>query len=191
MAGKIVSIRAANLDDIPDSCGSCAHWSMKTRDNVERLSREWGSCGFILLEDKKPAGFVLYGPAKYFPKSGLYSVSPVSKDAVFISCLYIEPGARRKGYGKRLLNAVERDALEREFTALEALAGRDQDSPPSVPVDFFISNGFYVLRDDRRHPLVRLEIKSLAAWRAKAGEAIEKLAVKSKGKAPAKAPACT
>lgn len=190
MARKTVSIREANLDNIPNPCRSCAHWSMKTRDNVERLLREWGSCGFILYEDKKPAGFVLYGPAKYFPKSGLYPAAPISKDAVFISCLYIEPDAREAGSGKRLLNAVEKDALQREFVALEALAGRDQNTPPAVPVEFFTGNGFYVIRDDRRHPLVRLEIKSLAAWRAKAGEAIEKLTVQRAGKAPAKAPAC-
>ena len=191
MARKTVPIREENLGDIPDQCRSCSHWSMKTRDNIERLLREWGSCGFILYENKKPAGFVIYGPAKYFPKSGLYPVSPISRDAVFISCLYVEPGARDKGSGKRLLNAVEKDALEREFVALEALAGRDQDTPPAVPVEFFIDNGFYVLRDDRRHPLVRLDIKSLAAWREKAEEAIERLTVKSAGKAPVKAPACS
>ncbi|MFA5866756.1 MAG: GNAT family N-acetyltransferase [Actinomycetota bacterium] len=189
MARKAVPLKAGNLDDIPAQCRECVQWNMKTRDNVERLLREWGSCGFILYDDKKPAGFVLYGPAKYFPKSGLYPAAPVSKDAIFVSCLYVEPGARATGAGKRLLNAVEKDALNREFTALEALAGRDEDKPPAMPVEFFIANGFYILRDDRRHPLVRLEIASLAAWRDKAGEAFEKLTAKGAGKAPAKAPA--
>ncbi len=163
MAKKAVPLRAGNLDDIPDQCRMCAQWNMKTRDNVERLLREWGSCGFILYDDKKPAGFVLYGPAKYFPKSGLYPAAPVSKDAVFISCLYVEPGSRAAGAGKRLLNAVEKDVLERGIKALEALAGRDEDMPPAMPVEFFIANGFYILRDDRRHPLVRLDIEGLAA----------------------------
>ncbi len=191
MARKAVPLRAGNLDDIPDPCRTCAQWNMKTRDNVERLLREWGSCGFILYDDKKPAGFVLYGPAKYFPKSGLYPAAPVSKDAVFISCLYVEPGSRAAGAGKRLLNAVEKDALERGFIALEALAGRDEDKPPALPVEFFTGNGFYILRDDRRHPLVRLDIEGLVAWRDKAGEALEKFAAKSAGKAPTKAPAST
>jgi GNAT superfamily N-acetyltransferase len=189
MAARVVPFRLANLDDIPDSCRSCGHWSMKTRDNVERLLREWGSCGFVIYKDKKPAGFVLYGPAKYFPRSGLYPTAPVSKDAIFLACLYVEPDARQAGLGKRLLNAVEKDALTREFVALEALAGRDQDTPPSVPVEFYTGNGFYILRDDHRHPLVRLEIRTLAAWRTKAEEAIEMLTVKRVVKAPAKAPA--
>ncbi len=188
MAKKAVPLKAGNLDDIPDRCRGCAQWNMKTRDNAERLLREWGSCGFILYDDKKPAGFVLYGPAKYFPKSGLYPAAPVSKDAVFISCLYVEPDARATGAGKRLLNAVEKDALKREFVAIEALAGRDQDTPPAVPVDFYTGNGFFVLREDRRHPLVRLEIAGLAVWRDKAGEAFEKLTAPGAGKVPARAP---
>ena len=182
-------LRTSNLDDIPGPCRLCRQWNAKTRDNVERLLREWGVSGFVLYDDKQSAGFIVYGPAEYFPKSRLYPTSPVSRDAVFIACLYVEPAMRKRGVGKRLLNAVEKDAVNRKFTALEALAGRDQTSPPAVPVEFFIDSGFYILRDDRHHPLVRLDIKSIAAWQAKAEEAIEKLTVKRAGRAPAKAPA--
>lgn len=188
MAKKVVPLRAANLDDIPEPCRLCQHWNIKTCDNVERLLRERGSCGFVLYDENKAAGFVMYGPAKYFPKSGLYPVSPVSKDAVFISCLYVDPDLRGNGAGKRLLNAVEKEALGREYPAIEALAGRDQSVPPAVPLEFYIANGFYILRDDRRHPLVRMDLKSLAIWHLKAGEAIEKLAVQHTAKAPTKAP---
>ncbi len=188
MARRVAALRPSNLDDIPAPCRACPQWNLKTRDNVERLLREWGACGFIVYEDKLPAGFVMYGPAKYFPKSGLYPAGPVSKDAIFLSCLYVTPEAREKGLGKRLLNAVEKTSIKREFVAIEALASRDQQRPPLVPLDFFSKEGFYILRDDRRHPLVRMDIKSLAAWHEKAGEAIEKLAIRP-AKAPVKVPA--
>jgi GNAT superfamily N-acetyltransferase len=161
---------------------------MKTCDNAERLLREWGSCGFIFYDDKKPAGFVIYGPAKYFPNSGRYPAAPISKDALFISCLYIEPDSRGRGGGKRLINAVVKEALARDFEALEALAGRGEDRPPAVPVDYYLSRGFFIIRDDRRHPLVRLETKNTVVWREMAGEAIEKIAGARPVKAPAKAP---
>lgn len=188
MTRKVIPVKTSNLDIIPDPCRLCVHWNMKTRDNAERLLREWGACGFILYEEKKPAGFVMYGPAKYFPKSGLYPVSPVSKDALFVSCLYIEPGSRGRGGGKRLLNAVAKEALARDYKALEALAGRAKDRPPAVPVDFYSNFGFYILREDSLHPLMRLETKNLVVWPAKAGEAIKKLAGTGSVKTPAKAP---
>lgn len=188
MARKVVPVKASNLDEIPVPCRSCAHWNMKTRDNAERLLREWGACGFIYYDDNEPAGFVLYGPAKYFPKSGRYPAGPVSNDALFISCVYVEPDFRGRGGGKRLISAVAKEAVERDFKALEALAGRDEEYPPAVPVDFYIDRGFFILRDDRRHPLVRLEAKSLVYWPRKAEQAIEKIAGARPAKAPAKAP---
>ncbi len=190
MARRITAFGPGNVDDISGDCRACLQWNVKTRDNVERLLREWGRCGFISYEDKRPSGFILFGPAKYFPRSGLYPAGPVSRDAIFLACLYVEPKLRGRGIGKRLITAVEREFTEREFKALEALAGRDSDKTPAIPLEFLLERGFYILRDDRRHPLVRLDIKSLAAWSDKAAEALAKLPLKRpiRAKTPAKAP---
>lgn len=176
MSGKIAPLKLANLDDIPGDCGPCALWNIKTGENIERLLREWGACGFMAYDDKKPIGFVLYGPPKYFPKSGLYPSGPVSKDAIFIACLALVPEAREAGFGKRLLVAVETEAVIRGFDALEAIAARDGDNAPSVPVEFFTDNGFYIIKDDRRHPRVRLDIKSLSARPEKVAAVFERKA---------------
>jgi GNAT superfamily N-acetyltransferase len=104
-----------------------------------------------------------------------------------LACLYVEEGDRGKGLASRLLQAVEKDCLKRGVAALESLAGRDAGLAPCVPVEFYLENGFYILRDDRRHPLVRLDMKSLADWREVAGHAINSITAKKA--APAKAPA--
>ncbi len=186
MAKKIAALSPANLADIPEPCGNCRQWDLETRGIVNRLLREWGPCGFLAYEDKRPVGFTIFGPPAFFPKSGLFAAGPISSDAIFIACVFVEPNFRMSGLGKRLVQALAKEGHRREFIALEAFAGRDADRPPAVPVDFFLKEGFFVLRDDRRHPLVRLEIKSLATWSAKAEQALEILTARQS--APAKAP---
>ena len=163
MAVKIAALGPLNLTDISESCGACAFWNLKTNENIERLLREWGACGFLAYEDKVPAGFIVFGPAKYFPKSGLYPAGPISKDAIFIACVKVVPDMIGRGIGKRLLVAAETEAARRGFAALEAIAARDDDKPPAVPVGFYTGQGFFIIKDDRRHPRVRLDIKSLSA----------------------------
>ena len=186
MSRKIAALTSANLDDIPGPCGACRQWNPETRGVVDRLLRDWGSCGFVVYEGKQPVGFTVFGPPSYFPKSGLFPAGPVSSDALFIACLHVDSEHRLAGVGKRLLHAIEKESHRREAIALEALAGRDAERPPAVPVELFLKEGFFILRDDRRHPLVRLDIKSLAAWSAKAESALEKLAIRQS--APIKAP---
>lgn len=161
MSVNIAALGLFNLDDVPEECAACALWGIETRDNIERLLREWGPCGFLAYEEKTPIGFALFGPGKYFPKSGLYPAGPVSKDAIFIACVFVAPDSRDIGIGARLLIAVQTEAVKRDFKALEAIAVRDGNSAPAVPLEFYFENGFYIVKDDRRHPRVRLDIGSL------------------------------
>jgi GNAT superfamily N-acetyltransferase len=174
MAGKIAALGLSNIDDIPEDCGSCSLWGMKIRENTERLLREWGVCGFLAYEEKFPVGFILFGPAKYFPKSGLYPAGPVSKDAIFIACLFVRPTATGQGLGNRLLVAVETEAVGREFAAVEAIAARDGVNPPAVPIEFYTDHGLYIIKDDRRHPRVRLDIGSLSVRPEKVAAVFER-----------------
>lgn len=186
MSRKIVPLTLANLDDVPAQCGACRQWNSDTREIVERLLPDWGECGHIAYEDGQPAGFTIFGPPLFFPSASLFPAGPVSPDALFIACLFVDPEFRSAGLGKRLLNAVEKSAAGHEAAALEALAGRDGEHSPAVPVDFYLKQGFFILRDDRRHPLVRLDMKTLATWSTKASQALEKLAIRQS--APAKTP---
>ena len=46
---------------------------------------EWGSCGKIAFVDGVPAGFVLYAPPLYVPRSVAFPTSPVSADVAIRS----------------------------------------------------------------------------------------------------------
>jgi GNAT superfamily N-acetyltransferase len=186
VARKIVPLSQAELDDVPAQCSACRQWNPATRSIVERLLLDWGNCGFIAYDEGQPAGFTVFGPPSYFPNTELFPAGPISSDALFIACLFVDPEFRSTGLGKRLLNSVEKDTARRAATALEALAGRDEQRAPAVPVDFYLREGFFILRDDRRHPLMRLDLKSLASWSMKASRALDNLIIRQTE--PAKTP---
>src|ERR1700678_2495750 len=49
---------------------------------VSSMLLEWGSCGKVAYVDGVPAGYMLYAPPQYVPRSIAYPTSPVSADAV-------------------------------------------------------------------------------------------------------------
>ncbi|MEM2057748.1 MAG: GNAT family N-acetyltransferase, partial [Thermoproteota archaeon] len=79
--------------------------------------------------------------------------------AVLISCLFIaEKEYRGRGLGKLLLESIIEDLRKRGFKAVETFARRNNSNNPSGPVEFYLKNGFRVLREDPEFPLMRLEL---------------------------------
>lgn len=137
------------------------------RANISAVAQEWGDYGRVAMEDGEVLGFIKYAPARYFPQARFFSAGMPEPDTVLIACMHIRPEARRRGLGKVLLQAALRDLLSRGERAVEAygVAGTvDFETTPCVGVEFLLRNGFRVSRPDRVMPLMRLELKSLAAW---------------------------
>src|SRR5690242_9560209 len=103
MARRLVSITLDNLDDLPSRCRRCVYWELDpvageracadgTGDAAELEKEawvsdtllEWGSCGHLLYVDRVPAGYVLYAPPAYVPRSVAFATSPPSPDAVLL-----------------------------------------------------------------------------------------------------------
>ncbi|NED82859.1 GNAT family N-acetyltransferase, partial [Streptomyces sp. SID11233] len=81
---------------------------------------EWGSCGRLVYVDDVPAGFVLYAPPAYVPRSTAFPTSPVGPDAVQLMTARIHPGYQGQGLGRVLVQTVAKDLLRRHFKAMEA-----------------------------------------------------------------------
>lgn len=76
-----------------------------------------------------------------------------------ISCLFIaEKEYRRRGLGKKLLQSVIEDLRRRGVKAVETFARRNNPNNPSGLMEFYLKNGFMVLRDDPEFPLMRIEL---------------------------------
>jgi hypothetical protein len=155
---------------------------------------EWGSCGKVLYVDSVPAGFVLYAPPAYVPRSVAFPTSPVSGDAVLLMTGRVLPEFTGGGLGRMLVQGVAKDLTRRGIRAIEAFG--DARAAPAhgatplpagaatageaathcvVPADFLLAVGFKTVRPHHRFPRLRLELKTAVSWREDVEVALERL----------------
>lgn len=180
MKRRIVSVDLANLKDLPPRCRSCLYWESPEKVSPGRRTKSgligkeawfsntllsWGECGKMLYQNGNILAYAQYAPPEYFPKSYCFEAGAASADAVFLPCLYVMSEVRGRGLGKLLLQAIEKDLFRQNYKAIETIADKKhrKDNPPG-PIDFFHANGFYIARDNRRYPLMRLDLKSIVTW---------------------------
>jgi ribosomal protein S18 acetylase RimI-like enzyme len=193
MARRFRPLTSDRLDDLPPQCVGCAFWESSerlpklcgaVRDKelaagwLDYVNAQWGECGRVAYEDGESFGFVKYAPAAYFPQAANFASGPPSEDAVLMACLHIDPDARHVGLGTTLLGAALRDLAGRGEKYVEAFAANDPGDikrSPVVSVGFLLRQGFTVVRPHPEYPLLRLELKSLAAWTDNLEAALERM----------------
>ncbi|WP_026412395.1 GCN5 family acetyltransferase [Actinomadura oligospora] len=192
MSRRLVNITLDNLDDLPRRCRGCVFWELdpagferavKAGDPglekeawVSATLLEWGSCGKIAYVDDVPAGFVLFAPPLYVPRSISFPTSPVSADAVLLMTAHIVPDFAGGGLGRMLVQGVAKDLVRRGVKAVEAFGDlKGEDGACMVPADYLLSVGFKTVRPHHRYPRLRLELKSVLSWREDVEVALERL----------------
>ncbi|MCW2937120.1 MAG: hypothetical protein JWN00_105 [Actinomycetia bacterium] len=204
MSRRLVNVTLDNLDDLPRRCRRCVFWELDpvSRERAEDAGHpelekeawisstllEWGSCGKIVYVDGVPAGFVLYAPPLYVPRSVAFPTSPVSADAVLLMTANILPEFTGGGLGRMLVQGIAKDLTRRGVRAIEAFG--DLKGQPSrmvggvqaqleggcmVPADYLLSVGFKTVRPHHLYPRLRLELKSALSWREDVEVALERL----------------
>ncbi|MEU4391039.1 GNAT family N-acetyltransferase [Kribbella sp. NPDC023855] len=192
MARRLEPLTLANLDELPVPCRSCVFWELDpvaarqaSRNGGTQLEKEawlsqllldWGTAGVVLYVDDSPAGYAVYAPAAYLPRTQAFPTAPVSPDAVVLATGRILPRYLGMGLGKILVQAVAKDVLKRGFKAVEAFGDNRWDGPGCVwPTDFLQAVGFAVVRDHPRNPRLRLDLRSAVTWRSEMEAALERL----------------
>ena len=216
MSRRLVNLTLDNLDDIPPRCRSCVFWELDPVSGeracdagstelekeawVSDTLLEWGSCGQLVYVDGMPAGYILYAPPAYVPRSVAFPTSPVSSDAVLVMAARLMPEFRGAGLGRMLVQGAARDAARRGIRALEAfgrMAADPQEHPGSegeppvrssrfippppgladclLPTDYLLAVGFKTVRPHPRTPRLRLDIKTTASWKEDVEYALERL----------------
>lgn len=192
MGRRLANVTLDNLDDLPRRCRRCVFWELdpvaRTRAEeqgdaefekeawVSATLLEWGSCGKVVYVDGVAAGFALFAPPAYVPRSIAFPTSPVSADAVLLMTGHIVPEFAGVGLGRMLVQGIAKDLLRRGVRAIEAFGDKHWTAPSCVlPADYLLAVGFKTVRPHPRYPRLRLELKSTATWREDVEVALERL----------------
>ena len=143
---------------------------------VSNVLLQWGSCGKIIYVDGVAAGYVLYAPPQYVPKSVSFPTSPVSSDAVLMMTAHISAEFSGGGLGRVLVQSLVKDLTHRGIKAVEAFGDLKSDGMSCMaPADYLLAVGFKTVRPHLRYPRLRLEIKTALSWREDVEVALERL----------------
>lgn len=192
MSRRLASVTLDNLDDLPRRCRRCVFWELDpvARARAEEAGDtefekeawvsatllEWGSCGKLVYVDGVPAGYVMFAPPAYVPRSVAFPTSPVSADAVLLMTGHVLPEFTGMGLGRMLVQGVAKDLIRRGVKALEAFGDKQWETPACVlPADYLLSVGFKTVRPHQRFPRLRLELKTAVSWREDVEVALERL----------------
>jgi GNAT superfamily N-acetyltransferase len=197
---RLVNVTLDNLRDLSPRCRSCVFWELdpvageraceaggtdlEKEAWVSDTLLEWGSCGQLSYVDGVPAGYVMYAPPAYVPRSVAFSTSPVSADAVLLMTARLLPEFRGGGLGRMLVQGVARDIARRGVRAIEAFGRSDSGAPESagdadyrclLPADYLRAVGFKTVRPHPRTPRLRLDVKTTVTWKEDVESALERL----------------
>ncbi|MBV9484498.1 MAG: GNAT family N-acetyltransferase [Frankiaceae bacterium] len=193
MTRRLANVTLDNLDDLPTRCRRCVFWELDPGAGQRAIEAgdpelekeawvsaallEWGSCGKVLYVDGVAAGFVLYAPPSYVPRSVAFPTSPVSADAVLLMTASVLPEFDAGGLGRMLVQGVAKDLIRRGVKAVEAFGTNSWSELGHcvLPTDFLLSVGFKTVRPHHLTPRLRLELKSAASWREDVEVALERL----------------
>jgi len=203
MGRRLAPLTLDTLPDLPSPCRKCIVWELdpvaarraaEAGDTafekeawVSATLLEWGSCGRLAYVDEQPAGFVLYAPPAFVPRSLSFPTSPVSADAVLLMTARVLPEYTGGGLARMLIQAAAKDLTRRGVKAVEAFglgtgnaAGvAELPGEPSgtclVPADLLLAVGFKTVRHHRRYPRLRLELKTALSWREDVEQALERI----------------
>ena len=167
-------------------CQGCIYWEMPrqfatkpTFGEMLRLKTEWltSHCkgctlGKVVRENSDLLAFTQFGPPEYYPQRLSYAAAPVSKDAMFITCVFVGPHYRGKGLGSELLWLAGEVAGRQGYSALEAFARRGSSNNPAGPLELYLRCGFRIFRSDEDFPLMRKDLEGRKKSAVMSAEAV-------------------
>jgi len=189
---RLASVTLDNLDDLPHRCRRCVFWELdpvaqaraieagdpglEKESWVSTVLLQWGSCGKIVYVDGVAAGYLLYAPPQYVPRSVAFPTSPVSSDAVVLMNAHVVAEFSGGGLGRMLVQGMVKDLTRRGIRAVEAFGDLKPDDLTCVaPAEYLLAVGFKTVRPHVRFPRLRLEIKTAMSWREDVEVALERL----------------
>src|SRR5262249_21718686 len=136
MSRRLVNLTLDTLEDLPRSCRNCVFWELDPvaaeracaagdpglakEACISQTLLERGSGGKLAYVDGMPAGYVMFAPPAYVPRSMAFPTSPVSADAALLMTAHVVAPFAGGGLGRMLVLGVARGLAKGGFMAFEA-----------------------------------------------------------------------
>lgn len=178
---RLVDLTPEALSELPAACRGCLFWEVADapRGPVadaaagaaakeaawQATQLEWGSAGKAAYASGELIGYAVFGPPEHVPRVRRLGWS-ASEDAVILATIWVHPDRRGEGVGRALLQAALSETHRRGGRALEAVGSRPPwpSDPCMLPTPFLLANGFTVLHNHGRHPMLRLDLSQTVRW---------------------------
>ncbi|MDZ5661372.1 GNAT family N-acetyltransferase [Nocardioides sp. S-58] len=191
MSRKTARLTVDHLAELADPVRACLFWELGPVDRArldeqQRVAekerwlsgvlRDWGSCGRVVRVDGRTVGHIVYAPAAYLPGAAALPTATTSPEVVVAATAWIEPGLRRGGLGRVLVQAMAADLVERGHTAIEAYGDtRGRPDGCVLPAEFLGSVGFRTQRAHPTTPRMRMDLRTTLRWKDEVELALERM----------------
>jgi GNAT superfamily N-acetyltransferase len=189
---RFAALTLDNLDDVGLPCRSCVFWELddvaephvveaadpklEKEAWVSAVLLEWGSCGMVAYLEDTPAGYMVYAPAAFVPRSGSFPTSPISSDAVQLVTARVAPDLRGQGLGRAMVQTAASNLGSRGIKAIEAFGDARNEVPSCLlPVDFLRAVGFETIRPHRAWPRLRLDLRTVVTLTEEVEVAVDRV----------------
>lgn len=201
MSRRVVALTGDSWERMTAPCRACMFWELGERpggrgvdaDRQAIRKQEWTTVrvregdppGRAIEVEGTLAGFVLFAPARDMERAP-GGMPRSHNDALVLATMWIDPVHRNEGLGRMLLQATIKEAMRLRLAAVEVRADRRWRPGDCVlPITWLLHEGFEVVDEHVRWPLLRLDVGRTVRWT----ESVEQAVGDVLGLLPQRAPA--